>query len=302
MDGLFVKKIETFCALLRIKHYIKNVLVFIPLVFSGELTDPRLIRKSVGGFIFFCLVSSIVYIINDIQDYEFDRNHQTKKERPIASGLISKKNAYITIGLLFILFCVLSISLNTSGGGIANLIGIPLLYLMLNVAYSLGMKNIAILDVVIIATGFIFRTVYGGVIINVEISNWVYLTVISGSLYLGLGKRKKELDRMSIHPTRKVLTDYSTNFLDKNMYMCLTLCLMFYSLACIDIKTKAAQMGGDLIWTVPLVLVISLRYNMDLEGKSEGDPTGIILGDKWLILLILGFILGIIFTIYFANT
>ncbi len=184
------------------------------------------------------------------------------------------------------------------GGVFLRAIFIPLLYLLLNIGYSFGLKNIPIIDVAIIAIGFILRALYGGIIINVEISNWVYLTVITGSLYLGLGKRKKELYNFKGITTRKVLSGYTVNFLDKNMYMCMSLCLMFYSLACIDLKTKAAQMGGRLIWTVPLVLLISLKYNLNLESKKEGDPTNIILDDKGLILLILLYGASIIYTIY----
>lgn len=293
-----MKYIKNLYLLLRVKHYIKNILIFVPLIFSGELFNEKYFYSAIWGFILFSLITSVVYIINDINDYEYDKINEAKKNRPIANGSISKTNALIIAMILLSLFFLFAYMLYTWGGVFLRAIFIPLLYLLLNIGYSFGLKNIPIIDVAIIAIGFILRALYGGIIINVEISNWVYLTVITGSLYLGLGKRKKELYNFKGITTRKVLSGYTVNFLDKNMYMCMSLCLMFYSLACIDLKTKAAQMGGRLIWTVPLVLLISLKYNLNLESKKEGDPTNIILDDKGLILLILLYGASIIYTIY----
>lgn len=295
-----MKKFKDIIALLRIKHYIKNTLIFIPLIFSGELFNKNLVFLSFSSFLFFSAISSIVYIINDWKDCENDKKDEVKKRRPIASGAISKRCAgkliAFTWGGVFLIAYVQC----RMGVELFKIAGIPLIYLAINIGYSFGIKNIPIADVLIISLGFILRTLYGGIIINVGISSWVYLTVITGSLYLGLGKRKKEFQKADNASVRKVLAGYTNDFLNNNMYMCLSLCLMFYSLACIDLKTKPAQMGGNLLWTVPVVLLISLKYNLNLESKVEGDPTTVIWGDRWLMTMILLLIAGIIYTIYYA--
>lgn len=296
-----MKQIIVILKLLRIKHYIKNLLIFIPLIFSGELFIGTKSVLAFGGFLTFCLISSTVYIINDLKDYEYDRLHPAKRNRPIASNTISRRTAFILVGILLLLFMLVSLVIYRNGYySLFKIITIPLIYLSINIAYSFGLKNVPIFDVAIIASGFALRVLYGGLIVNVAISSWVYLTIIAGSLYLGLGKRKNELHYLGEN-ARKVLSGYTAEFLDKNMYMCLGICLVFYSLACADLNTKVAQMNQEgLLWTVPLVLLIGLRYNLDIEGKEDGDPTSVILGDIILLGMLLVLIVGIIITIYFA--
>ena len=180
--------------------------------------------------------------------------------------------------------------------GISILIGnIPaavclLLYFVLNVAYSLGLKNRPIIDIVILASGFVIRVFYGGFVTGIPISNWLYLMVITISLYMGLGKRRNELRRQT--DTREVLKYYTLPFLDKNMYVCVALAIVFYALWTIEMP------DSRLIWTVPLVIIILLCYSFDIEGNSDGDPVEVILHDKVLLVLAVAYAACIFVLLY----
>ncbi len=156
-------------------------------------------------------------------------------------------------------------------------------YIVTNFLYSVGLKHVPILDVAILAIGFFLRLLYGAVITGIEISTWFYLTTILGSLYLGLGKRRNEL-KTEGDSKRDVLKLYSYAFLDKNMYMCLSLAIVFYSLWTIDALNKGS---GILIWTIPLLVLICMKYSFNIESGGDGDPTEIILRDKILLGMIL---------------
>ncbi len=283
--------------LIRAKHYIKNLLIFFPLIFSQNLFDLNLIGNVICGFFSFCFLSSAIYIINDIRDKENDRAHPTKKNRPIASGAISLGNAYT----LFVLLIVASAILNllVSNGGFFSWVYLAS-YFLLNVLYSFGFKNIPIVDIAILAFGFLLRVLYGSAITSIEISEWLYLTIIAMSFYLGLGKRRGELKIMNkTEGARKVLKYYNKDFLDKNMYLCLALTITFYSLWTVDATTIARVGGENLVWTVPLVILICMKYGLTVEGNSDGDPVEVVLGDRYLIILILIFIVVTLGIIYF---
>jgi prenyltransferase, ubiA family len=268
---------KDFLKLLRVKHWVKNVLVVVPLFFSQNLLQRELWISTIIGVISFSLISSCVYIVNDIQDVEKDRLHPKKRYRPIASGAISVKFATV----IFVLCLLLSLALSY-GVASFNAVGIVLLYLVLNIAYSKGLKNKALIDVVILTSGFFLRVAYGAVISHVEISAWLYLTVISGAFYLGFGKRRNEMQQQgSDGTTRKVLKSYSLSFLDKNMYVCLALTNMFYALWATSKESQAYFIS------VPLVMIIFMQYSLDIEGDSDGDPVEVIGQDKTLICLVL---------------
>ncbi|NRT37502.1 4-hydroxybenzoate polyprenyltransferase [Clostridium beijerinckii] len=285
---------KKYLKLMRVHHYLKNILVFLPLVFSQNLFNVDLLLRTILGFCSFSILSSIVYIINDIQDVEKDRKHSTKCNRPIASGAVSIKSAYI----LSILIAVIGIILNyfACGINIASWIFI-MLYLTLNFLYSMGLKNVPIIDITILVSGFLLRVLYGGAVSSIEVSKWLYLTVISMSFYLGLGKRRNELT-IEGNKARKVLKYYNHEFLDKNMYMCLGLTIIFYSLWCVDINTIARYTNDKFAWTVPLVMLICMKYSLNIEGNSDGDPVSVILKDKVLIFMILLYIIIVLLIIY----
>jgi len=272
--------------LLRVHHWIKNILVFIPLFFSFSFFDASVVKTALLGFLSFSLLSSIVYILNDILDIEKDRLHSSKRSRPLASGEIPVSRAVTVLVILFAVLIALPFILRIHGNSLYNLksAGLLLLYMLLNAAYSLGLKNIPIVDVIILASGYVIRVLFGAVIIGVDISLWLYLVITTGACYLGLGKRRNEISANEAG-TRAVMKFYSHNFLDKNMYVCQALCVVFYALWSMDSVTVEKFHTSAFIYTIPLVLIIFLKYSLNIETDYDGDPTSVILGDKILLAL-----------------
>lgn len=263
--------------LLRPKHYLKNILVLLPLFFSGRFFERALLGAAAAGFAAFCLLSSFIYIINDVRDVESDRRHPTKCRRPIASGAVSVHAALTLAAALAAAVTAIGVLARFPAGGW----GCMAIYLLVNLGYSFGLKNVPILDIALLVSGFLLRVLFGAAVTGIGISSWLYLTVVSVSFYLALGKRRGELRRQS-DTSRKVLRYYNNAFLDKNMNICLTLAIVFYSLWSAD----AMNAGTHLIWTVPLVICLCLKYSLTVEGDSDGDPVEVIFQDKVLLVLI----------------
>lgn len=180
-------KIIAYIKLMRPKHYLKNCLVLVPLFFDLNLQNISLLFKVLIGFISFSLLSSVVYIINDINDVESDRKSEKKKSRPIASGRVKISEALILALILMSMIVVLSCSLGWKGCLWL------LFYFVLNIAYSVKLKHMPIVDVTILASGFLIRLLYGAAITEIDISFWLCMTVVALSFYMGLGKRRNEL-------------------------------------------------------------------------------------------------------------
>lgn len=284
---------KNYLKLMRVHHYIKNGFIFIPLFFSGNLFDADYFLKTFVSFIAFCFVASSIYIINDIQDVEQDRLHPTKCKRPLASNAIKISHAKILLVILLLLAVAILFFYKVSYFA-WFVIGT---YFILNILYSNGLKNLPIIDITILASGFLLRILYGAAVCDIEISNWLYLTVLSMSFYLGLGKRRNELLKQK-NNTRKVLKYYTHNFLDKNMYVALGLMITFYALWTVDPITTERLSNKSLVWTVPLVIIIFMKYSLNIEGDSDGDPVEVIIKDKVLLTLIVCFVLLTVGMIY----
>jgi 4-hydroxybenzoate polyprenyltransferase len=283
-----VSALKDYAALLRVHHYIKNLLIFIPLFFSLGFFNARALVVSALGFVVFSILSSIVYVLNDIQDREKDRLHPTKRLRPLASGIISVHHARLAIGVLAGVLVALVSLLGAMENRLTTwaAIGLLALYAALNIGYSYGLKNIPLVDITILASGYVIRVLFGALIIGSSISVWLYLMIIVGAYYLGLGKRRNEIAGPGKgSETRKVMRFYPHNFLDKNMYMCQALCVVFYALWSIDAATVQRLHTGAFVYTIPLFLIILLKYSLNIETASDGDPTSIVLHDKLLLLL-----------------
>lgn len=277
--------------LMRVKHYVKNILIFLPLIFSGNLFSCDLLLKTCICFCTFCLLSSVIYIVNDIKDVEKDRNHPTKKKRPIASGVLSIKKASIIAIVCGAITVLISIFMFGWSGVL-----VELLYFILNVLYSIKFKDIPIVDIAILVSGFFLRVLFGSVITGIEISPWLFLTVIAVSFYLGLGKRRNEIEvQNSVNggeETRPVLSFYNYAFLDKNMYMCMALTNVFYAL------WAAGHPTSGMLWTVPLVIIMLMRYSLIVEGDSDGDPIEVILHDRFLLVLAVLYAMAVLIMMY----
>ena len=246
-------KMKNIIRLMRPKHYLKNALIFVSLFFAGQIFNPILLGQVCLGAFAFCLISSVVYIFNDIRDVEEDRKHEVKRLRPIAAGEVKISTAYALATVLLIAACGINIALIHYGFGVQkSSIALLLAYFCTNLSYSLGLKNVPFVDVCLLVAGFLLRVVYGATLINASVSSWVYLTVLSLSFYLGLGKRRNELKKVGNGKSRKVLKYYTAEFLDRFMYVCLTLSIVFYALWSTDGQIITKYGTEKLIWTVPL--------------------------------------------------
>lgn len=286
--------IKQYLKLIRPFHWVKNILIFVPLFFSGQMLNMEKVTSLIGGFVAFSLVASSVYVLNDIQDVDKDRLHPTKRFRPIASGQVTIQQGYVLFGGLLVVAALILFGLSADSHRFIPMIGLPLLYLISNIAYSNGLKNIPLLDVIIIAFGFIIRLFFGGVVSNVKISSPLFLTVVAASLFLGFGKRRNEL--RSGTKTRKVLKYYNIQFLDKIMYVCIDLSLVFYALWALN------SYSSYLVYTVPLAIIIVMDYCLIIENPdSDGDPAEVLKSSKSLPVLIILFVVVIFLVIYQFN-
>jgi 4-hydroxybenzoate polyprenyltransferase len=165
-------------------------------------------------------------------------------------------------------------------------------YLAVNICYSHGAKNVPLLDIILLVSGFVLRVLFGSAITGIEISNWLYLTIFTSCTYLALGKRRNEFRLARSTPqdvdspqSRNVLKFYNYEFLDKNMHICLGITITFYALWCVDPLTVQKIENPYLIWTVPLLMILGMKYSLNVESESDGDPVEVILDDKVLLLL-----------------
>ena len=274
--------------LIRPIHWIKNLLILLPLLCSGQFLQRDRLIPGILAFFAFSLLASSIYIINDVRDRDNDRKNPSKCTRPIASGAVSVPSALTLFGLMLVLALVCGIFANKTQ---ALCWAVFLLYFFLNLVYSFGGKNVPLLDIAILVSGFLLRVVYGGIVTGIPLSHWLCLTVTAASFYLSLGKRRGELRKNPDNP-RPVLRYYSRDFLEKNMYMSVALAIVFYALWTVDASSVSRFGTTALVWTVPLVILIFMRYSLIVEDKTDGDPVEVILHDVPLLLLAL--LLGVI--------
>lgn len=262
--------------LMRPRQWVKNLLVFVGLIFSKSLSGWENIGMTVLGFAVFCAASSGVYIFNDLCDLKADKEHPVKKFRPLASGAISPGIARLTLLLLFAFAAAGALWLDW---GFALIIAT---YLLMCLTYSLGLKTVVILDVMLIAAGFVLRAVSGAVILHVEVSQWLVLCTSMLALLIGFGKRRHELSILGDHAVdhRIALTDYSLQFLDLMMTVCGGAAIVTYALYTMSDETTARFGTKNLLLTLPFVIYGVFRYLFLIHKKKEGgDPVMIFFHD-----------------------
>jgi 4-hydroxybenzoate polyprenyltransferase len=285
----FLKYIE----LIRPKQWLKNLFVFAPILFAGQLLNIDYIIKNFIAFVAFCFVSSTVYIINDIADVESDRIHKKKRFRPIASGEITIKQAKIFFILIALLTIITTSRLNLYFAFVI------FVYFIINTLYSFKVKNIVILDVFFISFGFMLRVLGGAVAIEVSVSSWMALTTIFISLFLAISKRRAELslvDSNDIDKQRKVLSHYDIAFIDQMNTVAATGTIICYALYTVSEKAVSTFHTDYLIYTTPFVIYGIFRYMYLIHKKNLGEnPEQIVTKDIPLIInLILWFIFSVL--------
>lgn len=270
--------------LLRVEQWVKNLFVFLPLFFSGNITNADLVLKSIVAFVVFSLAASFIYILNDYSDVDSDRRHPEKCKRPIASGAVSKNTAII------FMIMVLAAGLLLLAGShfylhidIGRFSSVILFYVLLNIAYTFHLKHVAIIDVSIIATGFVLRVLAGGYISGIPISQWAILLTFVLALVLALGKRRGELINAQISGrTRKALDGYNVQFADIALSISVTLAVISYLMFTVQPEVQE-RFGSRIFYTFIFVVFAFMRYLQQtlVHNKTE-SPTKIIYKDRYI--------------------
>jgi 4-hydroxybenzoate polyprenyltransferase len=273
--------------LMRPHQWIKNTFVLTGLLFGHAWHNPTLVTQAIIAFVAFCLISSTIYILNDIVDIEQDRHHPSKRKRPLPSGKLKLSTA-----------AAFAVILGSTAMGLASLasssvVVILLIYAVMNIAYSLKLKHVVILDVFIIATGFMLRILAGTLGLGIPPSQWLLLCGLMVTLFLGFSKRRAEIIALSEDKTahRKVLQDYSPVLLDKMIVVTAAGLIMSYSLYTMNPETIHIHGTANLIYTVPFVIYGVFRYIFLLHHQSRGTDTAHdLVRDPHMLIVLLGWL------------
>jgi 4-hydroxybenzoate polyprenyltransferase len=279
----------------RPHQWTKNLLVFAGLVFAEKLTDPSSLIRSFTAFCAFCLLSASVYLLNDLLDCMSDRLHPVKCQRPIAAGRLGTGVAAWSAAILAAAGLLLS-----AGLGFQFFI-VSLVYLVLTFLYSWRLKRVVILDVMLVASGFVLRVLGGTLAIPVETSHWIILCTFLLSLFLGFAKRRHELMLLeqSADSHRAVLVHYSPYFLDQMISIVTTstlLCYIFYTLS----PETVSHVGSNrLLFTVPFVIYGIFRYLYLIHQKrGGGDPSLLLFSDRSLMAAVMAWLIVVFAVLY----
>lgn len=272
---------KDYIRLLRPEQWIKNVFLFAGLVFSREFHDLEKVGISILGFIVFSLLSSAGYIINDVIDKKVDQNITTKKNRPIASGKVKIVNAIFLSIILIVFALYFSFAINH------KFFLSALAYIIVSLLYSLILKYLVIIDVLVVAIGYVLRSVAGALIIDVEISSWLILCTFLLALFIILAKRKSEMIMLGIEAEkhRKVLYHYSIDMLNHMITITISACIVSYCIYTLSPDTISKFNTKNLILTVPFVIYGMFRYLYVIEKKSGADmPSRALINDLPIII------------------
>ena len=285
---------NVYLKLMRVDQYLKNVIVLLPLLFSGELFTEWKILPTMLGVLMFCLISSAVYIMNDIADAKTDASNPAKCHRPIASGQVPINNARaLCIGLAATAIAVSFIFLPWMAGVLISI------YFVINIFYSMGLKNIVVVDVAMIVSGFVIRAIYGTVIADIEISFWFYFMIAALTTFTTVGKRINEKRRMIRTGLciRKVLEKVPLGVLSVALYCSLILMDIFY-VGWIALIYPDPAMTNPL-WTIPFMILFSYKSYIIIQNNTTNeDPFPLFVRDKMWLITFFVLIASIVITFY----
>lgn len=275
----------TILVLLRPHQWIKNFFVFAPLFFTFNFQTEIIITVAIG-FALFSLAASSIYVLNDYHDIAEDRAHPTKKNRPLASGSVSKKNAIVLMLTLFMVSIGGAIILST---GFALVLAI---YILLNIAYTFGLKHISILDIAIIAIGFVLRIYAGAVLIDTNPSMWIVLVTFVLALFLALAKRRDDcLLALDGKKTRKNIDGYNLEMVNAAMTLMAGVTVVSYIMYTVSLEVIQRIGTHNLYLTALFVIIGILRYmQLTFVEHNSGSPTKLVLKDRFLQLILIGWI------------
>lgn len=287
-----------FLRLLRTRDWVKNLVILLPLFFAGRIGEYGLLARDLVAVASFCLVSSAVYIFNDLRDVELDRLHPQKRHRPLASGSVTGRSAMAMIAVLL-----------TSGLAVSALFSpamLPLigLYFLLNLAYSLKLKHIPVIDICIIASGYVIRIVTGGVVTDTELSMWIIIMTFLLAMFIGLAKRRDDVAicrEMGLE-VRKVVEAYNMKFIDAALSIMAAVTIIAYIMYTVSPDIISKFHTDQLYLTAAFVVAGILRYLQLIFVEKKGAfPTEILLTDKLTQIIVCGWLLTFGILIYAAR-
>ena len=288
----FVKNIIISC---RLHHYLKNLFIFLPSFFAFKISEPNALIGSTLAFLGFSIAASAIYIINDIFDAEKDSLHKRKKFRPIASGKVPKKQAiYVSISLICISLII--------GWSINYIVfGLTSFYIFMNIAYTLALKNFAIIDIFIISLGFVIRIFVGSSASNVELTHWIVLLTFLLSLFLAFSKRRDDFVNNESEKTRGSINGYNLEFINASMNILAGMVALSYILWSIS-PDVIERLGSNKIYFSSIFVLLGIfRYLQHVYlFKDTGSPTRILIKDKFIQFCIFGWTISLYAIFYLS--
>jgi decaprenyl-phosphate phosphoribosyltransferase len=284
--------------LIRPKQWMKNFFVFIPMFFGGSLFNVENIFESLVTFVAFSCAASSIYCLNDIVDAEADRRHPVKCHRPIASGAVSASQGYGLMLLMLVLAFLATLPLQDGRWGT---LGVISFYWLLNVAYCTLLKQFAILDVCIVAFGFVLRILAGGMSTGIVLSNWLVLMTFLLTLFMSFAKRRDDVLRMNEtgQAPRKNTSRYNLTFINQAITITASVTLVCYILYTVSPEVTARFHTQYLYLTSIFVLIGLLRYiQIAVVDEKSGDPTKIMLTDRAMQVTLVGWLIAFLIIIY----
>ncbi len=281
---------------MRPRHWVKNAFVAAPILFSARFTDPGAWALCLPAVAAFCLLASSVYLVNDLCDRQEDRAHPVKRRRAIASGRLSVRAAITAAVILavvaFGLVAAVELFAYDSSQPLhgLGLLVWTVLYVLLNLLYSFWLKDRAIVDVLVVAMGFVLRAMAGAAAIAVPISPWLVVCTLTLCLFIALTKRRSEILEMpadQAHVARKAHAGYRKEILEHMLTVSASLAILTYSLYCLAPRTVSNVGSGHMVWTIPLVIYGTFRYYRTTHRAASSDTISVLVKDRimWLVLL-----------------
>lgn len=289
---------KDFIKIMRPKQWLKNIFVFVPAFFAGNISEPGVVLAAVMAFFAFSLSASAIYCLNDIIDVEADRRHPVKRHRPIASGAVSVRSAAVLMGVLLAASGVLVALIGDGRGAVG---GVVSFYVLLNVAYCLWIKQFAIVDVCVIASGFVLRLLAGGYATDVVLSKWIVLMTFLLTLFMSFAKRRDDVIRMNKtgEAPRKNTVRYNLTFINQAVTITATVTLVCYIMYTVSPEVGERVHTPYLYLTTVFVILGLLRYiQITVVDEKSGEPTKVMLKDRFMQVVVLLWAMSFFFIIY----
>ena len=286
-----------FISLIRPHQWLKNIFIFLPLFFDKKLLHVDSIVNALWAFAAFSLAASAIYCLNDIMDIEADKQHPRKRLRPLASGQISKQQAYTTMAILFLT----SLAITYFAFESKNLMAIIAIYIVLNIGYCSKLKHIAIVDVFIIASGFCLRVAAGGVATDIWLSQWIILQTFLLALFLAFAKRRDDviIFNRDGSKARKNINRYNLEFLNNAITIVATMTMMCYIMWCVSEEVIVRMETNQLYITAVFALMGVMRYlQITMVDNKSGSPTKILMKDRFIHFCVAGWVATFLVLIY----